>query len=874
MRRIAILGSGAREHALCWKLSKSLQVEQIFCIPGNAGTEEEKNVRNVNIQLIAENFERLVTFSKMNKIDLVVVGPEEPLMNGITDLFKSCGIACFGPSSKAAIIESSKVFSKDFMMKYHIPTASYKAFSNYKEAVQHIENLDYPFVIKASGLASGKGVFLPETIDAARDTLRKLMIERLLGKAGSEVVIERRLSGTEISVLGFSDGYSILPMPIVQDHKRLLDGDRGPNTGGMGACVPLAEIQGSVLESVARSFLKRTIDGLRKEGRPFVGVLYAGMMLLSNDFQRLSQWETEKELLNQNIAVLEFNCRFGDPEAVPLLLLLETDLLEILDACVQGHLDSLDVHWYCQSSIDINSPTASCRPTINAVREDRFQAPIAAAAVVIASGGYACESIVQRGIPIHGLKHTVPSLVSEVSIERELKKVFHAGTIRIGNDLVTNGGRVLCVAAIGQDLSSAISSCYAIIENIHFAGMQFRKDIGANLLSRGLRGLAEEDNRKSSELHRMCYRECGVSLTAAEKFVQSLRPLARSTLRSGSEQSELGGFGGVFDLHRAGYTDPPLLVSGTDGVGTKLLVAQHVGQHRGVGIDLVAMSVNDVVVHGAEPLFFLDYLAVGGDGIDMDTASSVLDGIANGCREAGCALVGGETAQMTDMYAPGVYDLAGFAVGAVHPSQLLPMSVSPGNILLGLASSGLHANGFALVRRLVALQKNSSGGSCKCLCHRPIPSLDPLRPLSALLLEPTRIYVRACLSLVRRHLVRAMAHVTGGGLPGNVSRALGPDVAAEIDLGAWKLPPLFCWLAQCGLVPLEDLLSTFNCGIGMVLVVEQAHEAEAVALLTVDCGEIVYRIGHLVKRAPGTASVLFQRQACWEQAISAFPMDN
>jgi len=205
MRRIAILGSGAREHALCWKLSKSLQVEQIFCIPGNAGTEEEKNVRNVNIQLTIENFERLVTFSKMNKIDLVVVGPEEPLMNGITDLFKSCGIACFGPSSKAAIIESSKVFSKDFMMKYHIPTASYKAFSDYKEAVQHIENLDYPFVIKASGLASGKGVFLPETIDAARDTLRKLMIERLLGKAGSEVVIEQRLSGTEISGLYESD---------------------------------------------------------------------------------------------------------------------------------------------------------------------------------------------------------------------------------------------------------------------------------------------------------------------------------------------------------------------------------------------------------------------------------------------------------------------------------------------------------------------------------------------------------------------------------------------------------------------------------------------------------------------------------------------
>jgi phosphoribosylformylglycinamidine cyclo-ligase len=328
----------------------------------------------------------------------------------------------------------------------------------------------------------------------------------------------------------------------------------------------------------------------------------------------------------------------------------------------------------------------------------------------------------------------------------------------------------------------------------------------------------------------MTYRSSGVDIDAGDALVERLKPLARATARSGV-MGGLGGFGALFDPRAAGFADP-VLVATTDGVGTKLKLAIETGQHGTVGIDLVAMCVNDLVVQGAEPLFFLDYFATGRLGLEQ--ASAVIGGIAEGCRQAGCALVGGETAEMPGMYAAGDYDLAGFSVGAAERGSLLPAGVAPGDAVLGLASSGVHSNGYSLVRAVVA----ASGLGWA----DPAP-FDPARTLGEALLAPTRIYVRSVLALHRAGLLRAAAHITGGGLPGNFPRVLPEGVAAEIDAARWTLPPVFAWLARTGGVAAEEMLRVFNCGIGMTLVVS---DAAAAAKLLREAGETVFDIGRIV----------------------------
>jgi len=333
------------------------------------------------------------------------------------------------------------------------------------------------------------------------------------------------------------------------------------------------------------------------------------------------------------------------------------------------------------------------------------------------------------------------------------------------------------------------------------------------------------------------YRQAGVDIEAGDALVDRIKPLARATGRPGVIGS-LGGFGALFDLKAAGFTDP-VLVSTTDGVGTKLRLAIDTGRHATVGIDLVAMCVNDLVVQGAEPLFFLDYFATGA--LDVDQAASVVAGIAEGCRQAGCALVGGETAEMPGMYHPGDYDLAGFSVGAAERSALLPAGVQAGDTLLGLASSGVHSNGFSLVRRLVEL----SGVALDA----PAP-FAPALSLGEALMAPTRIYVAPLLALHRAGLLRAAAHITGGGLPGNVPRVLPDGLHAVLDAGAWPLPPVFRWLAGAGGVAPDEMLRVFNCGIGMVLAVA---DPDAAAALLREHGEQVHRIGH-IEAGDGPAS--------------------
>lgn len=358
-------------------------------------------------------------------------------------------------------------------------------------------------------------------------------------------------------------------------------------------------------------------------------------------------------------------------------------------------------------------------------------------------------------------------------------------------------------------------------------------------------------SRGSGETDR--YREAGVDITAGNTLVERLKPLVRTTRRPGAAP-ELGGFGGLFDLAAVGYHDP-VLVATTDGVGTKVLLAAEHGAYRNVGIDLVAMCVNDLVVQGAEPLFFLDYFATGR--LDTETALRVLDGIAEGCRQAGCALVGGETAEMPGVYGPGHFDLAGFAVGAVERDRLLPRpDAAPGDVLLGLASSGVHANGFSLVRLIL----RESGADLAA----PAP-FDPGRSLAERLLAPTRIYVRSCLAAVRAGGVKAMAHVTGGGLIENVPRVLPAGTQARIDARAWPLPDLFRWLATAGRLGAADLARTFNSGIGMVLVVAPEAADDLTGVLQ-DAGETVHRIGSIAAGAGAARVELLNVEDAWPVA--------
>ena len=320
--KVLIVGSGGREHAIAWKVAQSPRLTQLFVAPGNAGTAA------YNVPINAEDIPALVTFANDQQIDLVIVGPEAPLAIGLADALRAAGRSVFGSSQAAAQIEASKAFSKAFMQRHHLPTARFATFTAYREALKHLLSVDYPIVIKASGLAAGKGVILPDCADDAEAALRSIMLDHEFGAAGDEVIIEERLSGPEVSLLAFTDGVTIKPMPPAQDHKRIFDNDQGPNTGGMGAYAPAPILPPALVEEYTRSILQPTIDGLRAEGKPFVGVLYAGLMLTADGPR-----------------VLEYNCRFGDPETQAILPLLETDLIDITEACATGTLNQIDIQW-------------------------------------------------------------------------------------------------------------------------------------------------------------------------------------------------------------------------------------------------------------------------------------------------------------------------------------------------------------------------------------------------------------------------------------------------------------------------------------------------------------------------------------------------
>jgi phosphoribosylamine--glycine ligase len=417
---VLVIGSGGREHAIVWKVSQSSKLTKLYALPGNPGTAElAENVSEISV----DDHAAVASFCKDKQIDLVIVGPEAPLAAGLVDSLSTEGIRCFGPSQAAAQIEASKSFAKDFMARHNIPTAKYATFSNYDEAVRYLESVNYPIVIKASGLAAGKGVILPETDEEAKSTLEDILVKKIFGEAGAEVVIEERMSGQEVSLMAFTDGTSVVPMLPAQDHKRLLDGDKGLNTGGMGAYAPAPIFTSEMMNEAIEKILKPAVKGMKSEGNSFVGVLYAGLMLTPN-----------------GIRTLEFNCRFGDPETQVVLPLLETDLVEIAEACADGNLSNINIQW-----------------------KDN-----AAVCVVLASKGY--PEKVKNGKVV-----TIEQLPDDMVC-------FHAGTKTENGKLITSGGRVFGLTAWAEDIASAVKKVYANIDKVTFDGMQYRRDIAHRAL--------------------------------------------------------------------------------------------------------------------------------------------------------------------------------------------------------------------------------------------------------------------------------------------------------------------------------------------------------------------------------------------------------
>ena len=968
--KVLVVGSGGREHAIAHKFASSERVGHVYVAPGNGGTSTDS--RMTNVQISAADHDAIIAFVNANNINLVMVGPEQPLVDGLADACSAAGIPCFGPTAAAARLEGSKAFSKDFMQRHSIPTARYATFTDFAQAKAYLEAADHKVVVKASGLAAGKGVVLPQSTEEGVQALQEMMLNSQFGAAGAEVVIEECLEGEEVSVLAFCDGTRSVIMPGAQDHKRVNEGDQGLNTGGMGAYAP-APCLTKALQREAKDLVDRTVQAMAAEGTPYVGVLYMGLMLTAS-----------------GPMVLEYNCRFGDPETQVLLPLLESDLYDVCMACVSGTLSEHSVEW-----------------------KDGF-----ATTVVAAAPGY--PQAYPKNLAISGVD--AASSVANAY-------VYHAGTKEEGGVLKTSGGRVLAVTGTGMTLRSALSVSYDAMEKLSFEGMHYRRDIAWRALEAPLRvgvlgstrgstmqvlidaiaaqklhaeivivvsnkkdtGILDRaarhgiqsvyvpskgktrvdydlevsavlkeagvelvlligymrilsgafvkqwENRclnvhpsllpefaggmdlavheaviaagrtksgctvhfvteevdggpiavqlecpveagdtpqtlkervqplegdafmKAIEAFRvneigpgahadkLTYAAAGVSIDAGNRLVELIKPSCKATRRPGCD-ADLGGFGGLFDLDAAGYTGADtILVGATDGVGTKLRVAQIAGIHDYVGIDLVAMCVNDLIVAGAEPLFFLDYYATGR--LNVDEAAAVVKGIAEGCVQSNCGLIGGETAEMPSMYDDGDYDLAGFAVGAMKRGDTLPKGVGEGDVLIGLKSSGCHSNGFSLVRKIVEREGKSYAGPCPW---------DASKTLGEALLTPTKIYVRTIMPMLKRGLLKAMAHITGGGLTENLPRVMPDGLKAVVDAAAagWTLPPVFQWLVRGGNLDQDEAIRTFNCGVGMVLVVEEANVPAVCELLEqASPGEGYYMLGKFEARQEGEEQV-------------------
>ena len=741
--RILVLGSGGREHAMARALEGA--GDTVLVAPGNGGTPGRRAVDPCAPA-------QVVALCREENIDLVVIGPESALAAGVSDALRAAGFKVFGPSREAARLETSKSHCRAFAARHRLPSPRHATFDGphaAEEAQAWARAQGFPVVVKADGLASGKGVVVPESATERDEAILRL------AKTGP-ILLEERLTGPEVSLLVFTDGRSVAVMPPAQDHKRMLEGDRGPNTGGMGAYAPTSVCPPDAVEGILEKIIRPTIAGLAAEGTPYVGVLYAGLMMTADGPK-----------------LIEYNCRFGDPEAQTLLPLLATPLRDIALACVEGRLAATDVRWRGGG----------------------------ACTVVLAAAGYPENPV--TGDLITGLDRAAA---------HEAVHICHAGTADANGALVTAGGRVLNVTATGRDLEEARARAYAAAREIGFSGCQFRRDIGWRELARTAGG----------------YAASGVDIDEGNRAVALLKTKVEAT-HSAGVLGGIGSFGGALDASALQKFEHPVLLATTDGVGTKVMLASATGRYDTIGHDIVNHCIDDLLVQGAAPLFFLDYIA--SSAVSASRVAEIVGGMAEACADAGCVLLGGETAEMPGVYCAGEFDVAGTMVGVAEKKNLLPRAdVKPGDILLGLASSGLHTNGYSLTRKIFRGLP---------LGARPA-GLDTT--LGEALLAPHRSYLRVLRGALDTGRVKALAHLTGGGIFDNLPRVLPEGCAAEIDRQAWPVSPLFALLAEASGLPDDELFRTFNMGLGMVIVCAASDEDSIRAAIA----EPVHTIGRVV----------------------------
>lgn len=722
---VLVIGSGAREHALAYSIQQSPRCKRLLVTPGNGGTPGER------FGVAADDVQGIVALCIREQVDLVVVGPEIAIAAGIADALAIAGVRCFGPKLEVAQLELSKSFARQAAALLNIPGPRFASFTkgDTDSALAWWRELGLDVVVKQSGLAAGKGVVVPESPDETAVAIAESL-------ALGDSVIEERLRGTECSLIAFIDGHTSVPLPLAQDHKRIGEGDTGPNTGGMGAYAP-AQVGYSAEELNAR-FIQPLIAHFASLGMSYVGMLYAGLMITS-DGPRL----------------LEFNCRFGDPEAQVLLPLLDADLLEIIMACTNGNLHTSDVK----------------------IR------PLHALGVVVSSAGY--PSIADFGTPIVHLGDST-----------ELTPVFHGGTDIAEGRLVTNGGRIVTCVGVGTTLAEARTRAYQNANAVRFTGAYLRRDIGWRA--------------KGAVI--VSYAASGVDIDEGTRAVSLMKASIEQTATTQVLRG-VGAFGGALDVSFLKEFDEPVLVASTDGVGTKVELASRTGRVRGTGIDIVHHCINDVLVQRATPLFFLDYLA--SSHVDAERVAAVVDGMSHACAAAGCVLLGGETAEMPGVYVEGAFDIAGTLVGVAERRNLLPRpDVAVDDVLIGVASNGPHTNGYSLLRKIFEWIP---------LDATPHPLT---RSLADTLLEPHRNYLPVLSKALDTECVKALVHITGGGLPDNLPRVLPEGVSAEVNLGSWPMPPLFQLVGQLTTMDNEELYRTLNMGIGMVIVVHPNDVAE------------------------------------------------
>ena len=734
--RVNVLGSGGREHAIVWACERHGHTVELADELGDIGPDD---------------------------VDLVIPGPEGLLVNGVADDCHARDIPCFGPTSSQARIESSKGYSRQLAVGLGIPSPLFHRFDEggVAEAERWWHEIGGRVVVKRDGLAGGKGVLVPEDAAATHQAIHTIAD---LGP----FVLEERLTGPEFSLIALCDGHTAQALPLAQDHKRLGEGDTGPNTGGMGAYAP-API-GLDSEHLVSTFIQPILDYFISAGSPYVGVLYAGLMLTADGPK-----------------LIEYNCRFGDPETQAVLPLLDSDLAELALACTQGRLDAHPVE----------------------IR------PGAACTVVAASPGYPDHPHVGDPITLDGFSTSDWANASTLVPEAIL---FPAG---VGGGRTT-GGRVLAVTGVGDDLASARSAAYRGMDGVRFPNMAVRSDIGWRAPG-ALVG---------------SYAATGVDIDEGARAVERMKGAVARTLTDDVLQG-VGSFGGVISARQILALNDPVLVASTDGVGTKVELAARLGKVRGVGADIVNHCIDDILVQSARPFFFLDYVAA--DRLEADMVADIVTGMADACEAAGCVLLGGETAEMPGVYAPGAFDIAGTMVGLAERDQLLPRpTVAAGDVLIGIGSSGPHTNGYSFLRRLfewIPMSTTPAGFE---------------QSLGDALLAPHRSYLGVLNKALASGSVKALAHITGGGLPENIPRVLPEGVDAEIALGSWPRGPLFELIAELATrVDTRELYRMLNMGIGMVVVCAASERAAVQALID----EPTWVIGGLVGGTGRTSRV-------------------